>query len=381
MRKTGVFGGTFDPPHKGHRLLAECMAKELRLDRVIIIPTCIPPHKQANPVSGEDRMKMCRLTFDSPLFEISDMELKRGDKSYTVDTLRILHEEFPDDELYFLSGSDMFETFTLWYRWEEILSLSYFCSAARVNGYEPDFSRFTPEQKEKVRFIYTEPFEISSSEIRAAVSSGKDCSKYLSSGTYEYIKQNRLYYDGLSEFRKVIERNLDKRRIYHSECVCESAGILAKKYGWDVKKARLAGLMHDITKNLPGEEQLRLIGEMTQVERSNSKVWHQMSAPVYLKENGLIDDEEILCAIRWHTTGRAAMTLPEKIVYVADFISADRDYPDVDTVRKLADISLEHAILYTSRYTVRSLAAKDRPVHPATLDCYNDTLIYFGGNK
>ena len=103
-----------------------------------------------------------------------------------------------------------------------------------------------------------------------------------------------------------------------------------------------------------------------------------MSAPVFLRKNGIITDEEILGAIRWHTTGKAGMSLMEKIIYTADFISADREYPGVDTVRKLAEISLEHAMLYTCRYTIEDLVRHDRPVHPSTMELYNDLLQHFG---
>lgn len=92
-------------------------------------------------------------------------------------------------------------------------------------------------------------------------------------------------------------------------------------------------------------------------------------------------DEEILGAVRWHTTGKAGMTLLEKIIYVADFISADRDYKDVEVVRRLAYISLEHAILYTSRYTVNKMVSQDLLLHPATVECYNDMLMHFGIQK
>ena len=98
-----------------------------------------------------------------------------------------------------------------------------------------------------------------------------------------------------------------------------------------------------------------------------------------MKSEGITDDEEILGAVRWHTTGRADMTLLEKVVYIADFISADRSYPDVGVVRKLAQTILEEAILYTARYTVKKLVSADLPVHPATVDCYNDMILHLKG--
>ena len=321
--KIGLFGGSFNPPHKGHLYLAEKSASALGLDRVLIIPSNIAPHKSSvSYVSGEDRLNMCRIAFDSPLFEVSEIELDRGSTSYTVDTLRELRKIYPDDEFYFIIGSDMLESFTKWYLWETILELCTLCAAPREKGFIPDFSPYTPEQRKK--------------------------------------------------------RMLDETRLYHCECVSEAAGELAALYGADTGKAKLAGLLHDITKMMSAQEHLSLIGDgLTPLERSNHKVWHQMSAPVFLRNNGIVTDEEILSAIRWHTTGKADMTLLEKIVYTADFISADRDYPDVDTVRKLSKISLEHAMLYTSRYTVRDLTEHDRCVHPSTLDCYNSMIEHF----
>lgn len=377
--KIGIFGGSFNPPHKGHLHLAQEAVKALCLDKMIILPSCIPPHKPASELADKsDRLEMCSLAFSDPVFEISALEIDRGNKSYTVETLRELKKIYPGDELYFIIGSDMLETFNQWYLWEEILTLCTLCAASRKNGFKPDLSEYTEEQKKKIIYIETDPLEISSTEIRAKIRSNTACEKFLDKSVEEYIKSHNLYNDDFDSYRRILVKMLDSARLYHSECVSESAGELASIYGADVRKAKLAGLLHDITKRMPGEEQKRLIGPMTDLEAGNYKVWHQMSAPVFLKENGIVTDEEILEAIRWHTTGKADMTLLSKIVYTADFISADRNYPDVEVVRKLAHISLEHAILYTSRYTINSLVAADRPVHPSTLECYNDTLKHFG---
>ena len=377
--KIGILGGTFNPPHNGHLRLAESVAEELKLDKVLIIPSCVPPHKIAgSPVNSEIRLQMCRLMFDKPIFQVSDIEIKREGKSYTVDTLRQLKSENPDDEFYFMMGSDMLSTFNQWYKWEEILTLATICGVSRKNGYKPDLSGYTEEQKRKIIYLDIEPVELSSTEIRSAIKNNEDTSAFICPALAEFIKAKGLYDDGFDKYRSVMLRLLDDRRFYHSECVSESAAELAKLYGADVEKAKLAGLLHDITKQLPAEEQLSLLGEITPLERNNYKVWHQMTGPIYLKKEGLCDDEEILEAIRWHTTGKEGMTLLSKIVYVADFISADRDYADVEVVRRLALTSLEHAILYTGRYTVNSLVKQDKPVHPATMDCYNDMLRHFG---
>lgn len=316
---------------------------------------------------------MCRLAFGAMNCEISDIELKRSGKSYTVETLRELKKRFPDDELFFIIGSDMLETFQRWYCWEEILSLATICAASRENGFEPDWSSYTPGQKSRFVFVTADPLEVSSTELRRG-----EKSELLDGSVAEYIKANGLYDDGLSEYRRLLREKLDGYRLNHSECVSDSAAMLAEKYGADVTKARIAGLLHDVMKNAPANEQLLFMDNLSEVEFGNPKVWHQISGEGFLRKNGIVTDEEILGAVRWHTTGRAGMTLLEKIVYVADFISADRKYEDVGVVRELAETSLEQAMLYTTRYTVRKLAAGDMLIHPATVECYNDMLLHIG---
>ena len=351
------------------------------MDRLIIIPSSIPPHKTAGKlVPAEHRLEMCNLAFGSdPKVTVSPIEIERSGKSYTVDTLRELKKLYPDDELFFIFGSDMLETFTQWYRWEEILSLAKICACSRENGFVPSLDEYTQEQKERILFMNIPPLELSSTQVRNLT--GDALREKVSVNVADYIEENRLYDDGLSEYRELLQSKLDSYRLFHSECVSECAAVLAEKYGADPQKARLAGLLHDVTKNSSAAEHLLYCDNLTAIEAANTKVWHQISGEGFLRENKIIEDEEILAAVRWHTTGRAGMSLLEKIVYVADFISADRDYADVETVRKLASISLEHAILYTSRYTVQKLSSKDMFLHPATVDCYNDMLLHFGLQK
>ena len=378
--KIGVFGGTLNPPHNGHVRLAKAAADELKLDKLLVIPSCIPPHKIAAKLAdGQERLEMCRLAFGcGPRFEVSPMELERGSRSYTVETLRELKALYPDSELYFIVGSDMLESFDKWYLWQEILSLSVLCAASREEGYSPDLSRFG-KLAERIKIITLDPLEVSSTQIRN--SAGEVSPELLDPKVAAYIREHGLYDDGLNRYRELLRGKLNPRRLFHSECVSECAGVLAERYGASVEKARLAGLLHDVMKNAPANEQLALMPNITPLELLNTKVWHQISGEAFLRQNGIVTDEEILGAVRWHTTGKAGMTLLEKIIYVADFISADRDYKDVEVVRRLAYISLEHAILYTSRYTVNKMVSQDLLLHPATVECYNDMLMHFGIQK
>lgn len=176
-------------------------------------------------------------------------------------------------------------------------------------------------------------------------------------------------------YMKLIKERLSDYRFYHSVCVAESAVQLAKRYGADEEKARVAGILHDVMKEESKKVQLAEIEKagmkMTELEKKNKKVYHQMSGAAYVKEELGITDEEIINAIRYHTTGRRGMSLMEKIIYLADFISADRDYDDVDVMRSKVEEGMEEGMLYAFRYTIVDLVNQCKEIHPDTLDAYN----------
>ena len=143
---------------------------------------------------------------------------------------------------------------------------------------------------------------------------------------------------------KILRNTLSSRRFYHSLCVSQSAKKLAERYGEDVEKAEVAGLLHDITKETSKSSQLEIIKyagiELHPFDKRGDKFLHQASGSAMAKILG-VKDKDILNAIRYHTTGRAKMTMLEQIIYLADFISADRDYKDIDIIRK----EMPHALL------------------------------------
>lgn len=319
---------------------------------------------------------MCRLLFGcDKRLAVDTIELERGEKSYTVDTLRELKLRHPDGEMFLIIGSDMLDTFTQWYKYEEILSLATVCAARRTMDYTPDLSQFTEAEKERIVYFTADPIEISSTEIRETVAHGGDISGVVSPSVAEYIAKNGLY-RGYDSYVNLIRQKLDDYRFYHSLCVAESAKELAVRYGADPQKAYLAGLLHDVMKNAPRQEQRSAIEKagllFTKSDEENPKIWHAIAGEAFLRTEKTVEDEEVLSAVRWHTTGRAGMTLLDKIVYIADFISADRNYPDVGIVREKAKKSLESAIKYTSEYTIKKVSSDGRVPHPATVDCYNE---------
>lgn len=190
----------------------------------------------------------------------------------------------------------------------------------------------------------------------------------------------------IDEYKKVIRGRLSDYRFYHSLCVAESAKKLAERYGADAQKAEVAGLLHDSMKEAPKKEQLSYVEKaeikMTPFEKTGKKFLHQVSGAAFAKVYFGIEDEEILGAIRYHTTGRANMTLMEEIVYLADFISADRDYDDVDIMRAKTEIAKEEGLLYCTKYTINSVVAKGKTLNTDTVETYNWILEkYFSKEK
>ena len=178
---------------------------------------------------------------------------------------------------------------------------------------------------------------------------------------------------------EILRQKLKEKRFIHSLNVADEAKRLAIKYGADPEKAHRAGLLHDIMKNAPVEEQLDVIirNGVTPlpIEYKQPKLFHAIAGALYVKERGICDDNEILTAIRYHTTGRAGMSLLEKVIYIADFTSAERDYDGADIMRRAADVSLEAAMLEGARYSICDVSARTSVVHPDTVDMYNELLL------
>lgn len=181
-----------------------------------------------------------------------------------------------------------------------------------------------------------------------------------------------------NEYADIIRKRLSEPRFIHSLNVAEAAFQLAEKYGANCEKAYTAGLLHDIMKEERAEIQREYIlhnGEkITVLESLNKQMLHQMSGAAYCRIELGIEDEDILGAIRYHTTGKRDMTLLQKVLYTADFISADRCYPDVSVMREKAQHSLDEAMLYSLKYTIKDLSEKMMLIHPDTLECYNSIL-------
>lgn len=199
-QKIGVFGGAFNPVHNGHINLASLYFDRLSLDKIIFIPTFIPPHKSADGLAScEDRMNMLRLAVgDNPNFEISDIEYKRGGKSYTYDTLQELNALYENAEFYLIVGADQFLNFHTWYNYREILKSATLCTSARESEREKarlrNYAKTLDGLNPDGYYILDEPvLRVSSSEIREKIRRGGDISSLVPAEVEKYIREKKLY--------------------------------------------------------------------------------------------------------------------------------------------------------------------------------------------
>lgn len=183
----------------------------------------------------------------------------------------------------------------------------------------------------------------------------------------------------VKEIKKLLKERLSEKRYYHSLCVAESAKELAEKYGADKEKAYFTGLVHDIMKDADKNEMLHTIESfdiiLDSVEKNAFKLWHAIAGYVYLQTECGVTDKEILNAVRYHTTAKMDMTLLEKIIYVADFVSVDRDYPGVDKIRKIAYENLDKAVFEGLSFTIQDLLENKRAIHKDTFEAYNKMVL------
>lgn len=180
------------------------------------------------------------------------------------------------------------------------------------------------------------------------------------------------------EYEAEVKKHQTEKRFFHSQCVAAEAARLAERYGADVEKARLAGILHDIMKETPEEEQLKIMEKFgIMLSKRGSPVpkpWHAAAGAAYLHGVLGMDDPEILSAVECHCWGKRNMTTLEKVLFVADYISADRDYPGIEVMREAADRSLEEAIVKGVAWTLCDLTSRGRPIDPDSVYAYDDAL-------
>ena len=401
-KKIGILGGTFDPIHVGHLSLAEAAREQFKLDRVWFMPSHVPPFKKEKKGLSDDetRFAMTQIAIASnPYFELCEIERERDDVSYTSDTLEILRERYPDTWFFFIMGQDCIFEFPTWHK-PDVVANNCTLLAAMRGDKEEEYDLGIKKIEEKfdadIRKLSIPRMDISSTAIRDNIACGKSVKYLISDNVYSYIKKNNLYTDNESKTDKDIERkyddeplkydfeaidsylneNLKPSRCKHIEGVTNTAVSLAMANGYSLNKAKLAGMLHDVAKNLTEDELLDFCKEnhieVTKYERRAPYLLHAKVGAKLAEDKFNVRDFDVLNAIRFHTTGREAMSLLEKIIFVADFIEPNRNMSsDLPELRYLAFNNLDECIYRILKSTLNYLKISGKPIDIMTEKAYN----------
>lgn len=382
MPKIGILGGTFDPIHNGHIEMAKAAKAALGLSEVLFITGGNPPHKKEKKITDAHiRHQMVESAIKGiDGFCAIDYEVKKENYSYTAETLEYLKNQTPENDFYFIVGADSLDYMEDWFEPEKIFESATVVAFSR-NDFEIKSKAKALEEKfgGKIIILDDKILDISSTEIRLLVDMDEDISELVPQSVREFIDSEGLYKGKFSQIREDVKDSLEEKRYIHTRGVAKMCVRLARLYGVDIKKAYLAGLLHDIAKNIPKEEILRQSREknvpLDDFEWENSHLIHPKLGSVICRERFGIDDDDILNAISWHTLGRVGMSDLEKIVYVSDMIEEGRNYPEVEFLRRVAFENLDKAVYHCIDATIKFNQGKK--IHPSAyrvLEYYKDKI-------
>ncbi|MBO4236128.1 MAG: nicotinate-nucleotide adenylyltransferase [Firmicutes bacterium] len=382
-RRIGIMGGTFDPVHFGHTLLAEAALNEAGLDEVIFMPAYIQPFKRDRYIAdSRDRLRMLELaTSYEERFTVSSWELEQENVSYTYDTIESFIQNNPDQKIFFIMGSDAMMKIERWKRGKELLGICNLVVGKREAGdrvqLEEHAKRLRGAFGTEIIILEKQMRPISSTMVRERITAGKPITDMVSPLVEDYIYEHELYIKS-KETEKRIEEcffGMTEKRRLHTENVVKVAAELARLYGADENKAKLAAKCHDFFRGKDIEEINSLVRHYGLSEKyiDNPNLAHGKLAAEFLENDLGTDDNEIIDAVSFHTTGRRDMSLIEKIVFIADAIEAKRDYPGVEEIRVMAYKDIDKACKMSLERTIahlRETGITEEMIDRDTIDAY-----------
>ncbi len=372
--RIAVFGGSFDPVHKEHMHLAQAAIEELGLDKLFVMPAHTPPHKKGKVLSSDsERLEMCRIAFQNePKIEVSDYEITRGGTSYTYLTCRHFRQNYQDAEIFWIVGTDMLRDFPTWREPESILkdvTLAVCGRAESVDWQTEEQAKFVARFGKKFRAFTYNGADVSSTKIRVLAGAGMRLTPFVSEEVEQFIVQKALYRIPNADKALALEK---PARQAHSLRVAEYAASRAVKLGVSEKQAICAALFHDCAKNLSLDApQLQGFSLPTEWGEVPSEVCHQFAGAYVAEKEFGVTDEDVLNAIRYHTSARPKMSELEKLIFLADMLEDERAYEGVDELRDIfkqkgMDACLEEAL----RQTLLFLERKGGAIYPLTKSAY-----------
>lgn len=366
--KTVLFGGSFNPPTRAHISVIEGLSK--RFDKVIVMPTYISPFKlDANVLSGTDRIELLREACrDYKNVEISDYEISGKEISYTYKTLEYLSSR--EKNIYLALGTDNIKEFDRWKNTLEICKIAtlYFVPRPYFSVVDDDLKKLS-EMNCRYEIADFVGENGSSTLVKAAVAFGK-LDEVTPANVADFINRKSLYAD-YAYINDLYERfHVKYSRQIHIYGTVKAAIILAAKNGADKDKALLAAMLHDIGKYVTPEE-LKELGIVCDDEALTvaSSIRHCYTGEAIARKVVGIKDEDILGAIRYHTTGNKDMSVLQKVIFCADYIEEGRTTPGVDRVRKIIYDNLNEGMKLILDDTIKYLESKGAEIDVRTLVC------------
>ena len=391
-----LFGGSFDPVHKGHYSILETALEYKKFDKVIIMPLGTPGHKASCKEPFAVRKLMAQTAF-SKLgvdMEVSDFEGNSKEKSYSYITVDHLKKEYPGAEIWFVIGADSAVNMHKWKKWEYLASNVNFLIFARdfddedeIREAANNIRKYSP----KTAILKSRVVPISSTQLRKMIADGEDFSQWVDGDVEKIIRENGLYSAdfytrNLGTARLLVPLMLREKRAQHTFNVEKLAVKMAEKFGVDVQKASLCALLHDIMKQADEDIMLHRAMQSDIIDKIKDKpvpVLHGFAAADYAKREMDIDDSEILMAIKSHTCGRRGMSNLEKVIYLADMLSEERNYPEKEGLLSLVweqglDAAMEQALKDSINWLTEKKGEIDRDSYEALE--YFVNLNNHGGN-
>lgn len=373
-----IFGGTFDPPHRGHLALLEAAAAAIRPERILVIPGWQTPLKATHPSAPPAaRAALARLGLVEALprpwrarARVDESELKSRRRVFTVETLERVKRAEPGAELHFACGSDSAASFPRWKDVDRLVALAQWWTASR-----PGAPASAPPH---FRVLQHPMPAVSSTELRRRLSLGEPTGQALVAGVAREIGRRRLYG---AQLRETLERSLPGERWEHTLAVARLADDLARRWGEDPDKARMAGLLHDAGRSVPvarlGEYALKRkldVPRLAETAQKNPLLLHAYVSEDLARRRFGVEDADILSAVRKHTLGDETMSRLDRILFVADSCSADRAYPGVDQLRRAAFQDLDEAFEKCLANKLSDVLARRGWLHPQTVNTWNSLL-------
>lgn len=403
MVRIALFGGTFDPFHLAHLRLVNKVSALGKYDEIIVMPTGPSPHKERRISFAGYRFETVRLALSSSeeRVSVSDAEIVETGASYTIRTVQYLKNKYFEESgvetrIDLLIGSDSLLAIGHWYKSNQLLKEVDLLVAVRGNGQDERIRAVADclRQKYQVRidFLEWEPVTISSTEIRARLIAGESADHLLPAAVSDFLSEQQVFSfaDEMSVFNEqdwsYLQRLeqlqwplLDQERRVHVLNVMQYAVHLALKHNVDPRQAAVAGLLHDIAKNLPLSEQYDLSRDG--FEELHDKIVHAPASATFVSSELGISDQDICSAIRWHTTAHPQLSDLGKIIYLADKIEYGREFKSLPPIRERAEHDLDGAMLLCMSEVFCALRRQGLPAHPYTLAAYETIMRRNSGKQ